>query len=244
MAWTLPSPTRGVWVKIPAVEVIEVLASAGVDFVVIDREHGAIDLREMTTMIAVGRGLGLPVFVRVPGHATELVQPALDAGATGLFIPHVEDAETAKAVVDACRFPPMGHRTGSLTTRMGTWGAESPAELVRRGNEELMLVAQIEDPQGVGNVEEIIAVPGLDAVFIGPFDLALSSGLSATSPEFGDMVAAVEKAALGRRALGGVAANAKAAADMLTSGYSFVMVGADVSLLASSARSLSNGVTA
>lgn len=233
MIWTLPSPARGVWVKMPAVEVVEVLAGAGVDFVVIDREHGAIDLRTMTTMIAVARGLALPVFVRVPGHAPAEVQPALDAGATGLFVPHVDDKAVARRVVDACRFPPVGHRHGSPANRAGDWGAAGLAEVVRRGNDDVTIVAQVETPRAVENIDEIIAVPGLDGVFIGPFDLALSSGLSPGSTEFRELVTRAEQAVAGRLVLGGVASGG-----MTAKGYSFVMVGADTSLLAGSARSL------
>ncbi|MEV1295718.1 aldolase/citrate lyase family protein [Pseudonocardia sp. NPDC049635] len=237
MGWTLPAAARGVWVKIPAVEVIEVLATAGVDFVVVDREHGAIDLRAMNAMIAVGHALGLPVFVRVPGHAPAEVQPALDAGASGVFVPHVDDRARALEVVDACRFPPLGHRHGSPTNRAGDWGTVDVAELVRRGNEGVMLVAQVETPDAVANIEGILDVAGVDAVFIGPFDLALSSGLAAASPDFVTLVEQVERAAAGRTALGGVAP-ATRADDLVAKGYSFVLVGADTTLLADSAREL------
>lgn len=237
MAWSLPSPARGVWVKIPAVEVVEVLAAAGVDFVVIDREHGAIDLRTMTSMIAVGRAIGLPVFVRVPGHTPEQVQSALDAGAAGLFVPHVDDAAVARGVVDACRFPPLGHRHGSPTTRAGGWGAEDLAGLVRRGNDEVMIIAQVETVRAVESIDDILAVAGLDAVFIGPFDLALSSGLPAGSVELADLVARVERSALAAGVLGGVAGGPDEVGALVAKGYSLVMVGADTSLLATSARS-------
>lgn len=238
MAYMLPAAARGVWVKVPAVEVVEVLAAAGVDFVVLDREHGAIDLRTMTTMVAVARGLGLPVFVRMPGHAPAEVQPALDAGATGLFVPHVDDKAVAQSVVDACRFPPLGHRRGSPTNRAGDWGAADLAEVVRRGNAEVMIVAQVETPRGVENIDDIVAVTGLDAVFVGPFDLALSSGHDPGSAELSVLVGRVEVAAVDRIAVGGVATGATGAVDLVAKGYAFVMVGADTTLLAASARSL------
>ena len=237
MGWILPAQARGVWVKIPAVEVIEVLAASGVDFIVIDREHGAVDLRTMTVMIAVARGLGLPAFVRVPHHTPEQVQPALDAGANGLFVPHVDDGGVAERVVEVCRFPPLGHRHGSPATRFGDWGAADLAELVRRGNEDVMLVAQVETPRAVDSVGAVLNVAGIDAVLLGPFDLALSSGLPASSPEFRSMVTRVEEAAAGHR-LGGVAADPDGARDLAARGYSFVVAGADTSLLGAAARTV------
>ena len=117
MGWSLPVRALGVWVKIPAVEVVEVLAASGVDFVVVDREHGAIDLRTMTAMVAVARGLGLPAFVRVPNHTPEEVQPALDAGADGLFVPREPSRAAASprwAIGTAA--PPRAPATGARST--------------------------------------------------------------------------------------------------------------------------------
>lgn len=237
MGWSLPPQARGVWVKIPAVEVIEVLAASGLDFVVIDREHGAVDLRAMTAMIAVARGLVIRVFVRVPNNTPEEVQPALDAGAHGLFVPHVDDGDAAARIVEFCRFPPLGSRHGSSTTRFGEWGALDLAEFVRRGNEEVMLVAQIETPRAVENIHDILGVAGIDAVFLGPFDLALSSGLPSGAPEFLSMVRRVEKA-VAERPVGGVAGDAAGARELVAKGYSFVLAGADTSLLGGAARTL------
>jgi len=230
-------PALGIWVKLPLPEVLEVLVPSGVDFIVLDCEHGPFDGRTMSTMVGVARALGLTVFVRVIGHSPPDVQPALDAGADGLFVPHVDDASTARQVVDACRFPPIGRRPGSPTTRAGNWGRSSMADYVARGNTEVTIVAQIESSTAVQSATEVGGVAGLDAIFLGPFDLALSSGLSPASAEFRAMVADVETVAA-TVPLGGVAANAAETDTLLDRGYSFVMVGADTTLLAGAAGSL------
>lgn len=226
----------GVWVKFPVPEVLEVLAGSGVQFVVLDCEHGSFGQRTMSTMVGVARGLGLTVFVRVLGHSPSDVQPPLDAGADGLFVPHIDDASTARRVVDACRFPPVGSRPGSPTTRAGNWGRSTIADYVSRGNTKVTIVAQIESAAGVASVAEIEQVEGLDAIFIGPFDLSLSTGLPPDDPEFVAMVSSVE-AATRTVALGGVAGTPAEVFELRRRGYSFVMIGADSSLLARAAES-------
>jgi 2-keto-3-deoxy-L-rhamnonate aldolase RhmA len=228
-----------VWVKIPSIEVVEVIASSGLAFLVIDREHGAIDVPTMAHMIAVARGLGLPAFVRVPSSTAAEVQPALDAGAAGVFIPHVDDADAARALIATCRFPPIGQRHGSPSTRAGDWGALTVEQLTRRGNDEVMLVAQIETPRAVGNIADIVATPGLDAVFVGPFDLSLSSGLESNDPAFEALVANVEHAAIPRIALGGVPASDRTMQDLEAAGYAFFMIGADITMLGAALRDAS-----
>lgn len=231
----------GIWIKIPTPEVLEVIAGSGVDFVVIDCEHGPIDRGMMSTMVGVARGLDLGVFVRVGGHSASELVPPLDAGADGLFVPHVDSAATAQQIVRACRFPPLGSRPGSLATRAGRWGRCTLTDYVSRANSEITIVAQIESPQAVASVAAIAAVAGLDAVFVGPFDLALSAGVDPAGAELRELIDRVE-AATPSKVVGGVANNSAEAAQMAERGYSFVMVGADISLLGSALSSLSSDI--
>jgi 4-hydroxy-2-oxoheptanedioate aldolase len=237
-AWPLDGPPAlGVWVKLPVPEVLEVLAASGVDFVVLDGEHGIIDRRTMSALVGLARALGLRVFVRVSGSTPSELQPALDDGVDGVFVPHIDDVATALRVVDACRFPPIGSRAGSLATRAGRWGRSGLREYIDRGNDSVTIVAQIESPGAVASIAGIAAVSGLDAVFIGPFDLALSSGEPPTGAPFQAMLERVEAGASGI-ALGGVAADAAEAAAMCGRGYGFLMIGADTTILSGAAGSL------
>ncbi|MGL5863663.1 MAG: HpcH/HpaI aldolase family protein, partial [Phycicoccus sp.] len=207
------------------------------ELVVIDGEHGALDRRTMSTLVGLARALGMSVFVRVAGHRPADVDGPLDAGADGLFVPHVDSRAIARHVVDICRLPPWGRRGGSPTTRAGGWGDRGRGALLRR-DAEITLVAQVETPEAVADIDGIVDVPGLDAVFVGAFDLALSSGLAPTQPAFRRMVQTVEDAAHGRVRLGGGAASAAEVADLVARGYSLVMAGTDVTALASGVRSL------
>lgn len=238
MSWPASQRQLGTWVKIPAPEVIEALAAGGLDFVAIDCEHGAVDRRTMSALVGLAKAVGLSVLVRVAGHRPEQLQPPLDAGADGLLVPHVDEAAQARTVVDAGRFPPLGRRGGSTSTRAGGWGVRDAAELIRHGNDDVALVAQIETPSAVADVGQILAVDGLDGVMIGPFDLSLASGLPPQDPAFAPLVRHVEEAARGRHVLGGVAPSAAAADSLLAQGYTFVIVGADTSMLRTAAESM------
>jgi len=228
--WSLPPQARGVWVKIPAIEVVEVLARSGIDFIVIDCEHSQIHSQMMSTMIAVARGLGLPAFVRVSSPDAREVQGALDAGATGIFFPHVDDASIAQEAVGACRFPPVGHRRGSPTTRAGYWG-EATVEGMRESSDGVIVVAQIESPEAIDQLERILTIEGIDGVFLGPFDLAISSDLKPQDDEFRQLLDRFEHAAGGRVPMGGAAHGPPATAELDRRGYDFVMIGADTTLL-------------
>jgi 4-hydroxy-2-oxoheptanedioate aldolase len=235
--WSDARPALGTWVKVPAPEIVELVAAAGMDFLVIDREHGAFDVRTISTMISVARGNGVPAFVRVAGHAPADVQPALDAGAAGLFVPHVDSVAIARAVVESCRFPPVGHRGASPNTRAGQWGHLEPARYLARGNDEVTLVAQLESPEAVANADQIAAVPGIDAVFIGAYDLAVSAGLEPGGEASRAMVEQVEDLcrAPGLN-FGAVAATGAHANELYSRGHRFAMVGSDIAFLVKSAR--------
>ncbi|WP_432180481.1 HpcH/HpaI aldolase family protein [Streptomyces sp. NBC_00063] len=234
--WSPARPAFGTWLKVPAPEVVEVLASSGLDFVVIDTEHAAFDVRTTSTMISVARSYGIPAFVRVPGHTARDVQPALDAGAAGLFVPHVDSVDDAREVVGACRFPPEGRRGASLLTRAGGWGQLKPAFYTDHGNRGVTLVAQLESPEAVTGAVSIAEVAGIDAVFIGSFDLAVAAGLEPGGEAAQELVQHAETVCRSAGVnFGRAAATGADAAASLSRGHQFVMVASDAAFLAMSA---------
>jgi 2-keto-3-deoxy-L-rhamnonate aldolase RhmA len=235
--WSAARPALGTWVKVPAPEVVEILADSGLDFLVIDGEHGAFDPRTLSIMISVARGHGIPAFVRTAGHAPRDVQPALDAGAAGLFVPHVDSADIAREVVESCRFPPHGHRGASPNTRAGAWGRVGSKDYLTQGNDEMTLVAQLESPEAVAEADRIAELPGIDAVFIGAYDLAVSAGAEPGGEAAQALVRGLEdRCRASDRDYGGVAFSGAQAGELLDRGHRFVMVGSDVSFLGGSAR--------
>ncbi|MEH0421418.1 HpcH/HpaI aldolase family protein [Streptomyces sp. B21-083] len=235
--WSADHPALGTWVKVPTPEVVEILAGTGLDFLVLDGEHGTFDPRSLSTMISVARGHGTPAFVRVAGYAPGDVQPALDAGAAGLFVPHVDSAAIARAVVGTCRFPPLGRRGASPNTRAGEWGRLDSKRYLAQGNDEVTLVAQLESPEAVGEADKIAEVPGIDAVFIGAYDLAVSAGVEPGGEAARAMVHQAEaRCRASSLSFGGVAFSGSEAGELLGRGHHFVMVGSDVAFLGRSVR--------
>jgi len=234
-------PRLGAWAKLPAPESVELLALAGFDFLVIDTEHGAIDIRTMSTMIGLARGCGIAPFVRVAGTAPRDVQVPLDAGAAGLFVPQVDDAAAARDAVRATRFPPLGRRGASTSGRAGRWGLEALGDYLRAGNDEVRLVVQAESVGALSAIVEIGVVAGVDAVFIGPTDLAVSGRFREGDSRLADIVAAAERHCAEQRITLGTTACGNAP-ELLDRGYDFLVLGSDTTMLHQAGQALVNGV--
>ncbi len=165
----------GTFLKTPAVENIEVLALGGLDFLCLDAEHSPIDRNGMDVCVAMCRALGLPVLVRVPeGSRTEILK-ALDVGATGIVVPHVDTVEKAQDIARWARFGHSG-RGFAGSTRWADYTTNNMAALLERSQNETVVIAQIEEPEAVDAIDDIAAVEGLDGLFVGPADLAVCMG--------------------------------------------------------------------
>ncbi|MEU3513178.1 aldolase/citrate lyase family protein [Streptomyces longwoodensis] len=233
--WSTDRPGVGTFVKIPSVDVIELLALAGFDFVVIDNEHASIGPETVSSMIAVARGCGLAALVRVPGHTARDIQVPLDAGAAGVMLPHVDSEAQARAAVSACRFPPLGNRGVSNSGRAGGWGQDGLSAYLATGS-DVLVVAQLESRQALEDAAAIAATEGIDAVFIGPGDLAVSSGLSLDSDELRGAISEAQLAcARSGHHVGVTATTGELAAQRIADGFHFVVIGTDTALLRTAA---------
>jgi 4-hydroxy-2-oxoheptanedioate aldolase len=168
--WQSGEATFGAWCTIPSTWTAEIAARSGHDWVVIDTQHGLIGYDVMLPMLQAISAGGVPSFVRVPWNEPGAIMKALDAGAGGVIVPMVNSVKDAEAVVGACRYPPKGFRSmGPLRARVvdGDW--RNP-----------ICVVMVETVQAVGLVDEILSVTGVDAVFVGPNDLAVSAGVDSS----------------------------------------------------------------
>ena len=169
-------PSIGSWMQIPHSSVAEIMGEAGYDWVAIDLEHGSISVHQLPDLFrALELGGTLPLVRLAQGQPKDCKQ-ALDAGAGGVIVPMVENAEQLKQVRDACRWPPAGTR-GVGFSRANLFGKQFSA--YSEEAQAPLLIAQIEHIRAVENLESILRVEGLDAILIGPYDLSASMGLTA-----------------------------------------------------------------
>ena len=163
---------RGVFNSLPSPAIVEMCAYAGFDFVIIDNEHGAADLGVTEHMLRAARASGIVPVIRCFEHD---LPRFLDMGASAVQIPMVETAEQAQRLADAVRYPPLGRRGCAFSPRAAGYGAFGNGH-TQRSNEGIALIAMIETPTAIANARAIAEVDGVDAVFVGPNDLAHAMG--------------------------------------------------------------------
>ncbi|MFI7638154.1 HpcH/HpaI aldolase/citrate lyase family protein [Nonomuraea sp. NPDC049400] len=167
----------GLFCSIPAPALVEMIGCAGYDFVILDSEHTLVDPEGLENLIRAAEAVGLTPFVRVPESDPGAILRALDAGAMGVVVPHIRSRADADAAIRAARYAPEGMR--SLNGgRVPGFGLIDLAEYVRLANDEVMVVAMIEDAEGVDALPEILAGEGIDLVLEGAADLSQSYGVT------------------------------------------------------------------
>lgn len=238
-------PTVGTWLTLGHTSVAEVLVQAGYDWVVIDTEHSAISTEQLLPLIQVTDLAGAPALVRVGANDPLLIKRAMDAGAAGVVVPMVNSAEEARAAVAAVKYPPHGTRGVGLARAQG-YGHDFEAYRDAVAGDSIVVV-QIEHIDAVDAIDEILAVPGVDATIIGPYDLSGSLGCPGEfdRPEVADALARYEAAcdAAGKpRGVHSVAPDAEKARTYLERGYSLIALGVDFLFLSTLARSAREGL--
>ncbi|MEI9416964.1 HpcH/HpaI aldolase family protein [Mesorhizobium sp. Cs1321R2N1] len=162
----------GSFAAIPHPVAVEVMALSGLDFLCIDWEHAQISREMVESMVRAADVHRVPAMVRVPGHAPEAIQAALDSGAQGVLVPRVSTPAQAAMAVKASRYPPRGER-GVGPGRAAGYGYRIP-EYLAGANERTVVAIQVETVEGLANIDAIAAVEGVDVVFVGPGDLSVS----------------------------------------------------------------------
>jgi len=157
--------------------VAQVLASAGLDFFIMDMEHGSFGLETVADVAQVARLAGITPLVRVPDHAYPWLCRPLDAGVMGLMVPRIETRAQLEAVVTAIKYPPLGRRGCAITARQTEFGTAALPGWLEWANAETLLIVQIEEKSAVEDIDNILSVPGVDVALIGPNDLSISLGV-------------------------------------------------------------------
>ena len=193
--------TAGAWAQLCSPIATEILARGGFDWVLIDMEHAPGDLMTLVGQFqaVAAAGTGTVPFVRVPWNDLVWIKRILDAGAYGLMIPYVNTKEEAVRALQACKYPPQGFRGIAGSPRAAGYGRDT-GNYLKRANDEVFVMLQVETTQAIDNMEAIATVPGLDAFFIGPMDLSTSMGHFG-NPAHPEVQAAIAKAEAKAKAL-------------------------------------------
>jgi 4-hydroxy-2-oxoheptanedioate aldolase len=233
-------PQIGMWVQSASATCAEICAGCGLDWLLIDCEHAPNDVGTVLTQLQAAAAYPVSVVVRPPVGDPVVIKQLLDIGVRSLLVPMVDTAAQAEALVRAVRYPPRGVRgVGSGLARASQWNRDP--DYLRGADEGITLLVQVESARGLDNLEAIAGVEGVDGVFFGPADLAASFGLLGQA-EHPRVVEAVEAGIATVTSLGvpaGVNAFAEATARRyLAAGCRFVLVGADVILIARGGEAL------
>jgi len=233
-------PVFGLWQGIANTTVAEIGAGAGFDWVLIDGEHAPFDVPSIMAHLQAIEPYPVSALVRPVEGSSALIKQLLDVGAQSLLVPMVDTAEQAKQIVSAAKYPPTGTRgLGTSMARAANWNRT--ADYLHKANDEICVVVQIETLAGLSNIKEIVAVEGVDAVFIGPSDLSAAMG-HVGNPGHPEVVAAIEEGfriilSAGKQA-GVLAVTKELANKYVQAGAKFIGVGVDASLLANATRQL------
>ena len=226
----------GAWVNFRDPAVVDVLAAEQFDWICLDGQHGGAEIHEMQHLIEAAHLFSVPSIVRVPGHEAGTITRVLDTGAGGIIFPTVEDAATAEFLVAACRFPPRGKRSYGPTRRSPRYPAPSPGD----PQEDALCILMVETTDGLANLDGILAARP-DAVFVGPYDLSLSLGmtfdeLTGEGPD-GVLADIVRRASAAGVVPGIYTGEPELAQTMTGLGFRFMPIASDSGLLAVAARS-------
>lgn len=229
-AWGFGERGLGLWTNLADAHATEVLAHAGCDWICVDLQHGLAEIGDLQRLLpSIEKSPAVPI-VRVRANAADQIGRVLDLGAAGVIVPMVSTAEEAAGAAAACRFPPRGMRScGPVRAAMHDGGYLGTAD------DSVACIVMIETAEGLANVDAIAAVEGVDALFVGPFDLSYAIGVGPAGMGGEPFVEALAKiraaAAAAGKPVGIFGASAQAAARALGDGFAFASVGVDVNLM-------------
>lgn len=230
----------GSWLSMPDTLAAEMMAAVGWDWLLIDMQHGPVPLGRAGEMLTAVRGSGGTPFIRPAWNESSHIQRVLDLGAYGIIVPVVNSSDDARAVVRDARFPPLGQRSRGGVRAPLAFGTDGNTYR-ERANDEILVFVQIETDEALAHAAEIAAVKGIDGLFVGPNDLAASSGkrwpdVWERDEEYMAMIASIPRIAAAAGKTAGILARDPAmATQTVEMGYRFVGIAADVTFLVSAA---------
>jgi 4-hydroxy-2-oxoheptanedioate aldolase len=232
--WQAGGIAFGAWLTIPSSVSAEAVAHAGHHYVCIDMQHGAIDYAAALSMITAVDAAGGTPFVRVPSNDFAAINRMLDAGALGVVVPMVNSAAEARAAVAACRYAPQGARSWGPVRA----GFSAGPDYFKRANDLVACIVMVETKQAVDRLDEILDVPGIDAVYVGPSDLSITLGLPPgldNGGAFEEARVRIAKTCVARGVVAGMHASVALAPKHAAAGYRMITITQDLPALTATA---------
>ncbi|MBW1943170.1 MAG: aldolase [Deltaproteobacteria bacterium] len=247
-AWLDDMPFRlGTYVQTADPALVEVLARAGFDYVMIDGEHSPLSMETIKNLIIACSGNGIAPFVRVKQNIGALVMEPLDAGAYGVQIPQISTAQAAKEAIRSAKYHPLGERGANPYVRATGYSAQKFTDYIKWANDNTLVIIQVEGVEGISNIEAILDTPGLDVVWLGPYDLSQSMGRpgQVDHPDvIQKMKEVIEKARLRDIAVGTFADNVEAATRWIGLGLRLVAISYETRMLFERAKTIVDSMRA
>lgn len=234
------TPAIGIFSKSLDSGFVEAAGLAGLDFIILDNEHGHSSLETIHNHVRAARLTGAAPIIRVRGVDAHAIGSALDSGAAGIQVPNIATAEQARAAVEAARFYPLGSRGVCRFVRAARHGSQDKAEYFAEAN-EAVVVLQVEGLEGIANLDAILDVPGYDVLFVGPYDLSQSAGKpgEVNSPEVLALIRQVATAAAAKhKALGIFCDTPEALARYRAEGVSYIAYSVDIGIFQDAVRAI------
>lgn len=228
-------PQVGTWLTIGDIVATRFLARSGFAWLVVDMEHAPFDWSHAAMLFGAIADAGCVPLARVPEGRHDHIKRVLDAGAHGIVAPMVNTVEQAKAIIAACKYPPVGTRSVGGSLHAINFGVGA-GDYYAKANDEILVVLQTESPEGVENADEIYSLPGVDAIFVGPNDLRAQmrspDGTNPTADEFEAMLGRILEA--GKRNNTPVGIHLQSVDDVkayIANGWQFLACGSDLALM-------------
>ena len=233
----------GPFVIIPSVPLVDTLGYSGMDFCIIDTEHGPISQESATDLVIAAQGVGVAPIIRVGDNDERLILRALDIGSEGVQVPQINDIRDAEAVVHAAKYAPLGERGLSIFTRAGNYFKDGGGDHTNRQNDETMTVVHIEGKRGLHNLEVIMTVDGIDVLFLGPYDISQSLGVPGdvrNAVVEGALREATDKARSQGRAVGSYAKDVEMGKWLIDLGIQYISINVDATIYMQACEAIVN----
>ncbi len=231
----------GPFLKITDPAVVEIMGFAGFDFVIIDEEHGPISMESAQNMIRAAESVNITPVIRVGNNDEALILQALDIGALGIEIPQINSRYDAERAVKSVKYSPQGERGVCRYVRAANYSSMDKFKYFKYANEETIIIAHIEGVEGINNLNEILLVPGIDVIFIGPYDLSQSLGIPGEvnhSLVIEKMKEVVLKCKQNKIAVGTFADDVETAKSWISLGVQYMSFSVDVGILYEASKNI------